>query len=285
MEHNQDNGVDAQQSMPSTKDLASGDLGFVVEKGLAVDARSASGDLHISEGLAASCRVHLTTKDPDPKHRLALVECTYDGATNRIVIDTKAGQSPSASGPSSIKKALTRWIGNVRHDVDIELEVPAGASVRFRTATGDLRAEVELSGLNVASASGDVSLGVVSGPLKFQSASGSLSVEGVAGPVEAKSASGDVRIGEVSGDLSVQTVSGDVSLTLSSPAKTKVNSVSGDVEVEVRRGLLLELDANTISGELSSEIALDGAQGSGATESALQLKVRTVSGDVKVRRA
>jgi hypothetical protein len=285
MEHNQDNEVDAQQSTPSTQDAASGDAGFVVEKGLAVDVRSASGDLHITEGAPASCRVHLTTNDPDSTRRLALVECTYDVATNRIVVDTKAGQTPSVSGPSSIKKALSRWIDNVRHDVDIELELPAGASVRFRTASGDMRGRVGLSGLNVASASGDVSLGVVSGPLKFQSASGSLSVEGVAGPVEAKSASGDVRIGEVSGDLSVQTVSGDVSLTLSSPAKTKVNSVSGDVAVEVRRGLLLELDANTISGELSSEIALDGAQGSGGAESALQLKVRTISGDVKVRRA
>lgn len=261
---------------------ARGEFSFDVAPGLTVNVRSASGELRVSEGATGSCRVHLTTRDPDETKRLATVECTYDSRANRVLIDTKAGQVSSGDGVSGFKQVLTRWIDNVRHDVDVTLELPAGSSVQFRTASGDADCHGSIAGLDVASASGDVSLGDLDGPLKFYSASGDIVARGVAGDVELKTVSGDVRVGPVGGDLNVQTVSGDVTATISSPVEAKVNTVSGDVQVAVRTGLLLEIDAHTISGELSSEIALDGSGSD--IEPMLRLKIRTVSGDVVVRR-
>jgi DUF4097 and DUF4098 domain-containing protein YvlB len=262
-----------------------GAVRFDAAPGLVLDVRTASGDVRVSGSGSSACELRFTTNDADPARRLSLVECTYDAATNRVTVDTKAGQFSAGDGASGLKKTLTRLFDTVRHDVDVEVRVPEGSTVRFRTASGDLRSDVSVSGLDVSSASGDVSCGPVTGALKFQSASGDVAAGGVSGSVEVKTASGDVRLGPVGGALNVHTVSGDVSFVLESPVEARVNTVSGDVQAGVVTGLLLELDANTVSGELSSEIALDGA-GSGASEErVLHVKVRTVSGDVKVQRA
>ena len=257
---------------------------FDVIEGLVVDVRSASGDLRVRESDTATCRVRLTTSDKESARRLAAVECVYDPSNNRLSIDTRAAHG-LGGGSLGFKKALSMFVDSVRHDVDVEVDVPAGSSIRYRTASGDLHAEVTVSGLDVTSASGDVSATDVQGAITFNSASGDIDVQRARSTVETKLASGDVRIGAVEGDLKVQSVSGDVVLTFAAAVDAKVSTVSGDVSVGVHQGILLELDANTVSGDLMSEIALDGSNAVATAERMLQLKARTVSGNVKVRRA
>ncbi|HUV58350.1 MAG TPA: DUF4097 family beta strand repeat-containing protein [Acidimicrobiales bacterium] len=260
-----------------------GVVGFEVAAGLRCDVRTASGNLRISEGQDSSCQVRMSTNDPDPQQRFSKVKSTYDAATNQLLVDTNPGQAITDAG-AGIKKVWSRWIDNVRHDVDLELIVPAGASVKFRTASGDLRADVALDDLDIANASGDVSVSSVAGSLRCRSASGDVEAGNVGGGVECKTASGDVRLERVGGDVNIQGVSGDVSLTIDQPVAARINTVSGDVRVGVAAGLFIDVDANTVSGDLASEIPLDGDRG-GSAEKALELKVRTVSGDVKIHRS
>ncbi len=241
------------------------DLRFDVGPELLIDARTVSGDLRLRASDGA-CEVRLTAHGSEPAARLALVECHYDASTNRITIDTKAGRSREvASG--SLKSTLSRLFDGFGHDVDVDVAIPTGTRLKFRTASGDLVGSVTLASLETASASGDVA------------------VQGVEGSTEVKSASGDVKLGDVGGDLSVQSVSGDVSLTITSPIEAKINSVSGDVALTIRAGLLLSVDASTVSGNLNSEIALEGDARPSTSEAMLRLKIRTVSGDLTVRRA
>jgi len=266
----------------STDSGPGGVVRFDARSGLRCDVRTAAGKLRISRGEGPSCEVRMSTSDPDPERRLAQVECVYDESTNQLLVDTKAGQLPG--GPAvGIKKVWTRWFNTVRHDVDIELLVAVDASLKFRSASGDLRASVELDDVEVATASGDVALGEVKGSVKLRSASGDLVTAAVGGSVESKTVSGDVLVDRVSGDVDVQTVSGDVSLTMDKAVDARINTVSGDVMAGVAVGLLIDVDANTVSGELASEISLESGHG-GSTEEALRLKVRTVSGDVRIRR-
>ena len=274
---------DARPGKDSSTAIGSdGVVGFEVAAGLRCDVRTASGNLRISEGQGVSCEVRMSTNDPDPHLRFSKVKCTYDASTNQLLVDTNPGQAITDAG-AGIRKVWSRWIDNVRHDVDLELVVPAGASVKFRTASGDCGASVSLDDLDVASASGDVSASTVQGSLRCRSASGDLEAGTVGGSVEFKTASGDVRLERVGGEVNIQGVSGDVSLTVDHPVAAKINTVSGDVRVGVAAGLFIDVDATTVSGELASEISLDGGRGD-AVEKALQLKVRTVSGDVKIYR-
>ncbi len=259
------------------------EIHFDVSSGLALEVTSASGDLRVRVSDADAGRVGLRTSDPEPERRLGQVTCTYDAAANRLVVDTKAGRLGVEDRSAGFKSVLSRWLNSVHHDVDVEVSVPAGTTVRYRTASGRLWAEGVLAGVDVSCASGGVTLGDVSGALKFNSASGDVRAGSVEGAIKVKSASGDVRIGLVGGDLSVQNVSGDVEVSFASPVSAEVNTVSGDVVVGVREGLLIELDAKSVSGDLSSEIVLDG-ESAARDEQALSLKVRSVSGDVTVRR-
>ncbi len=255
---------------------------FDLREGAEIEVTTASGDVRLVVGETGTVR--LTTTDADPATRLERVECAYDASANRLSVDTKVMKGLGNDKGKGLGRALKGMIGYARNDVDVEVAVPAGARVRLRTASGDLEADAALAGAEVASASGDVRLTRVDGPVKVQTASGELDLGHVVGPITAKLVSGDVRVEGLEGDLSVQSVSGDVTASVSAPGRIDVGNVSGDVTVEVRAGLLVELDVRSVSGQVSSQIALDGAPGE-AGERPVTLKVRSVSGDVQVRRA
>ncbi len=187
-------------------------------------------------------------------------------------------------------------------EVRLELRCPQGSSAVVRTKSADLRVRGTLDRVDATTASGDVGLERVDGPVTLKSASGDLTVREAGGDVTANTASGDVEIGRVhghlvanlvSGDLGVReargsvtagSVSGDVRLSAVAAGTVSVSSVSGDVEVGVRRGSRVHVDASTLSGDTRSELDLGGdpVAGDGPL---VELRIKTVSGDVSVVRA
>ncbi|GAB1641118.1 DUF4097 family beta strand repeat-containing protein [Krasilnikovia sp. MM14-A1259] len=186
--------------------------------------------------------------------------------------------------------------------VHVVIQVPAGSSLAVRTASADLRARGEYAALRadlasgdaivervtgdaqVKAASGDVTLDHVGGSLHIGSASGDLRVGDVAGDVIANSASGDLTIRSVGGSLQAKTASGDIELGRLVRGQANIHSASGDVTVGVARGTGVWLDLNTASGSSTSDLAMGGA-GEGGQQVGLELRVRTASGDIAVRRA
>ena len=153
--------------------------------------------------------------------------------------------------------------------------------VAVRSASGDamLGDVVELS---FATASGDLVAGAVSGALTSKSASGDVAVRSVTGAATVNTVSGDVRLGETDGTASVNTVSGDVELDAVAGG-ARVSCVSGDVHVATRPGLAIWIDVQSVSGSVTSDLDVGDAPGGG--EAQVELRVRTVSGDVRISRA
>ena len=174
-------------------------------------------------------------------------------------------------------------------DTDVELDshsadlVARGTlgEVGARTAAGDVVVG-DAHALQVTTASGDVAAATVDGALVVKTASGDVDVGRVGGRSTVNTVSGDVRRGATDAAASVGTVSGDIELD-GAAAGVRVNSVSGDVEVAVAAGLGFWIDAQSVSGTIESELEVgDGPGGADGPEH--ELRVRTVSGDVRFTR-
>ena len=93
-----------------------------------------------------------------------------------------------------------------------------------------------------------------------------------------------MRLGDVSGDLSVVAVSGDVTVLSLARGRAHVRSVSGEVDVGIARGVALSVDAETMSGTVHSDIPLNDAPEGPAGDPTVELTVRSVSGNILVKR-
>jgi hypothetical protein len=185
-------------------------------------------------------------------------------------------------------------------ELAVTVHCPEGTDVALETQSADLEARGRLgavavhsasgdgslddaTSLSYATASGDVTAGVVAESLAVKSASGDVDVRSVGGTAAVNTVSGDVRIGATFGSAAVRTVSGDVDLEAAG-ASVVVGSVSGDVEVAAVPGLVLWIDAQSVSGTMTSELDV-GEEPADNNENPVELRIRTVSGDVRVARS
>jgi hypothetical protein len=183
--------------------------------------------------------------------------------------------------------------------LDVTVTVPAGSRCWVTTASANITAKGELGSLTAKTISGDVTAGAIAGNVDVSSTSGRISITEAGAEVSAKSASGAVELGQVGGSLDVNTVSGKIEIasaaadarvrTASGHVKVgslsrgwaEITTVSGDIKVAVTKGIGVYMDMSSLSGRVSSELEPSEA----SDEVDLNLKCRSISGAVKVRRA
>jgi DUF4097 and DUF4098 domain-containing protein YvlB len=183
--------------------------------------------------------------------------------------------------------------------LNLTVKAPAGSRCTVKTASADVACVGELAELDARTASGDVTAGQVSGPVQITTASGDVWVERAGETASVNTASGDVQLQQADGEVTVTTASGDLSIAaaagsvrassasgdinLHSTARGEVGlkTVSGDMLIGVEAGAEVYLDLSSLSGKIKSQLAeTDGGSGAG-----LQLRCRSVSGDIRVVRA
>lgn len=172
---------------------------------------------------------------------------------------------------------------------ELEVEVPHGATVAVQTASAEIDA-VDLDGAkSFRTASGDVRVRRFAGALEIQTVSGDVEIDGQApADLNARSVSGDmqVRVPRLR-RLDMGTTSGDVRLDaeLAGEGPFALRTISGDVTIVARGGLRIE--AETITGDLSSEVpgkreSMPGRKVLTLGRPGPTLAFRSVSGDLQV---
>jgi DUF4097 and DUF4098 domain-containing protein YvlB len=190
-------------------------------------------------------------------------------------------------------RSVSRW-----DSFDVTVRAPAGADLEVRTASADVDVRVALHSLaaslasgdirvgeiedeaTVESASGDVELGEVGGDLAVSTASGDVALRRADGRVEMHTASGGVRLGSALAALSVSTQSGDFEVEHYGGGDLECSSTSGDVRIGLPPGRTLDVDLNTVSGDIRSDFSPEVGDGSTA-----RLRVKTISGDIVLARS
>ena len=247
---------------------------FQVGQRVRVEAATTAGEIVVSEGNAGTVGVRVSGSKAD--------EFRIEQRGDVIVV--------------APERSMRRWLGGA----DIELQVPAGATLDLRTTSGDVAVGVATDELSVSLASGDVRARDVARVASVRSAAGDVSIDAVGERLEVTTASGDVRIGSVGRDASVtsasgtvhlarvgesagvKTASGDVVVSRFDGTDLQVATLSGDIRIGVPPHRLLDLDLQTLSGDLRNRLP-EGA--GGEPERSVALRLKTVSGDVTLEGA
>jgi hypothetical protein len=238
-------------------------------------------------------RVDIVTHDDSPTARLEVHEVTgppllvdWDGWTLKIShVKEKDGNLWDNMKALGLDKGRRR--------ARISISVPATTDINASTVS----AEALING-----ARAKVKANTVTGSLTLDDIVGDVDANTVSGDIECHGLEGDFKGNSVSGALTVQasrlrqiklnTVSGDITLDLNhGGAQIQSNSVSGDVTVRIPQGGGYDVAARTASGH----IVIDGQSMDGNAphqhggrliegDKALVIKANSVSGNVVVLR-
>ena len=249
-----------------------------------------AGRIEVETGLDGRTEVELTARNRAARDLLEelTVRCERRGGGHEVVIE-----EPKRWGFVSNLLNNAEFVVQVRCPQETAVEAQTGsadvvvrgqiASAQAKTGSGDLSFDEVVGELIANSASGDVSAGDVGADCTVKTASGDVRVHRVGGDLIANLVSGDLHVDETQGSVTVSTVSGDQRIGSIAAGEVRLHAVSGDVRVGVVPGLRLWIDATSVSGDMSSE--LDAADGPAAEGPLVELRAKTVSGDVQIVRA
>ena len=208
---------------------------------------------------------------------IELTEVRQEG--RRIIVEMKGKKSFGITisiGDFSFGSASLR----------VRARVPHSSRVELSTASADMTVRGRIVMLDVKSASGDLShFGEIEGDAQIKTVSGDARLDRVEGELRVQTVSGDVNASYVAGSVASKSVSGDVRVDSVREGSVNVQSVSGDIEIGVAPGTKLDVDAGSVSGDLTSEVPLGSDPGFDNGEGpTLVVRGKTVSGDFRVFR-
>jgi DUF4097 and DUF4098 domain-containing protein YvlB len=271
-----------------------------------------SGEIVVSAGSGDEVSIEAVKRTRGDRSELANVQIMVDDRAGRVDVRTEHEQN--------------RRDRNGRSDhvsVDYTVTVPASVSVDLHSVSGSVKVTGVHGSLRAETVSGDVvvvdaprleAAKTVSGDVSLTgvTADGDLSAGSVSGNVRAKglkargldlgSVSGDINVSDVTCErLGVKSVSGNVEYAggISKGGRYEINTHSGTVRLVLANPGGFELNGNSFSGSIRSELPLTIGGDSGRNDSARRgrdsgnhsmratfgdgsatLVVRTFSGDI-----
>jgi DUF4097 and DUF4098 domain-containing protein YvlB len=260
---------------------------FVVTGTAHLDIRTASGEITVRTGVVGEVRVTIEGADAEDFVVSQLGDTITIGHDSRWRIRSRSVRVAIETPPGSGVDLATAT-------ADVRLTGALGAA-RIKTATGDVSVD-RADRLEISTASGDCRIGEIDDDARVNAVAGTCSGRGVGGRFSASTASGDIRIARVGGDVDVATTSGDIRIERCDGDDISIRSVSGDVSVGLPTGVRVDADLSTLSGRTTlpepasspaptSPSSASPSATSGEPRRPVRLRLRSVSGDLRVDRA
>ncbi|MBE2318717.1 DUF4097 family beta strand repeat protein [Solirubrobacter sp. CPCC 204708] len=172
----------------------------------------------------------------------------------------------------------------------VDAEVPFGEFVldsaerlTLKGGHGDYRVTNVDGDADIHFKSGSMRVGHVGGALQLTGADGPITVDRVDGPAELKTSSGSLELGTAASDATIRSAYGSVRVRQANAGVIRIDGSYGSVDVGVRRGTAVWLDATSQYGVVRTDLAADA--GPAADEQTLELHVRTGYGSIDIHRS
>lgn len=191
-----------------------------------------------------------------------------------------------------LRKAFSTRFGTVT----VRVELPTGSDVQGNTAQGDYLVRGRIGSCRLKTAIGGIRVAQAA-DVQLKTTGGKVTVEHVTGPADV-GANGEVRIGRIDGDAVVKNLGGDVTVDVAAAAIT-AKTTTGDVrigeigggtvdlyaaigrlDVGVRDGIAVKLDANASTGRVRNHL-----EAPGSSDRVVKVRARCNGGDITVHRA
>ncbi len=225
--------------------------------------------------------------DPVERVRVDLREPVDGQGAATLIVDT----DPARNGWKSsfaVHVTAPRNSGIRIQSQSAEVTVTGPAErLEVRTASGEVRVDDVYGPSVIQTASGDIAVRSTA-TCDLRSASGEIAVRHVSGNAVVHSTSGDIQLDVAGGDVNARTVSGEIRVLDVRSGRVELVAVSGDVEIGIHAGSLAAVDFSTVSGRTDTDLPVsDSAPTEDDDQDAplLELRVRTTSGNIRVRRA
>ena len=251
------------------------DESFEVDQHVVIDIDLPAGNILVRAGASGVVSVAIDASTPESMEVAQIgdnitIRAGRRSRSARIAVDAPVGTDVTIKGAS----------------VDVAARGALGA-LRLRTASGDVSAD-DLVRADITLASGDARLDMVRHDAAITTTSGDITVGSVGGRLSVSLASGDLRAETVTGDVEVETASGDVTIQRCNGSAVAVRSVSGDVRLGLPSGIRVEPEISTMSGKvnLPDPAGPDrSGHAAGTVRRPVRVRLRTVSGDIRIERA
>ena len=182
-------------------------------------------------------------------------------------------------------------------DVAYEVKLPRNLSqVNIQTLSSAVRVANVDALIDIKTASGAMELAKLVGAIRIETESGDILITQSSGDIGITASKSRVDLQGVNGTVEVNNTAGDTRAVFDSSTLSdslSFESVSGNIDVRFRSELNAELDANTISGTMDVQgLGVDVKKSPGFSQAAgpvgiggHPLKIKTVSGNIKVRKS
>jgi hypothetical protein len=172
----------------------------------------------------------------------------------------------------------------VRADVAYgELSLDSAGRLELKGGHGEYRVASVEGDADIAFKSGSMRVGRIGGRLRLTGADGPIAVDRVAGPAELGTSSGAIELGTADAGATIRAAYGTVRLRDAVRGVVRIDGSYGNVEVGVRHGTAVWLDATSQHGVVRTDLAADS--GPAAGDDTLELRLRTGYGSIDVHRS
>ncbi len=265
-----------------------------VGDGAMLDLSHLSGDVRVTGGTGSEIKIEGTKRvrhrdAEEAKRLLEALRIDVNNFNNRVEVRTIYPRRTSTRGNS------------ISANVDYLIEVPAGVAVSLKSVSGNIAVANVRGEVRIEAVSGDVSITNTPNVAVAKTVSGNVTARDigtqtalvlgtVSGTVigsglkvrslEAGSVSGDVRLsGSQIERLEASSVSGNIDFDapLAKGGRYEFTSHSGDVRVVLSGNTGFELDADTFSGSVRSDVPVT-LRGIGRTERERRGSPRAIRG-------